>query len=90
MADFVAVIDDAGNVVSFIVFRLGLVMDNLVLPGFLSTMSSWAAFVIVDDGIGGVEDGLCRAVVLFQFNRCRIGIVPGKSMILRISAPRQA
>ena len=79
MADFVAVIDDAGNVVGFIVFRLGLVMDDLVpCRVFRPQCLLGPAFVIVDDGIGGVEDGLCRSVVLFQFNRCRIGIVPGK------------
>ena len=36
------------------------------------------AFVVVDDGVGGVQNGLRRAVVLFQLDRRRVGIVPRK------------
>ena len=77
MADFMAVVDDAGDIIGFVVFRLGLVMDDLVPRRVLCPQGLLGpAFVIVDDGIGRMEDSLRRAVVLFQFDRRRIGIVP--------------
>lgn len=77
MADFMAIVDDAGDIIGFVVFRLGLVMDDLVPRRVLCPQGLLGpAFVIVDDGIGRMEDSLRRAVVLFQFDRRRIGIVP--------------
>ena len=77
VADFMAVVDDAGDIIGFVVFRLSLVMDNLVPRRVLCPQGLLGpAFVIVDDGIGRMEDSLRRAVVLFQFDRRRIGIVP--------------
>lgn len=77
VADFMAVVDDAGDIIGFVVFRLGLVMDNLVPRRVLCPQGLLGpAFVIVDDGIGRMEDSLRRAVVLFQLNRRRIGVVP--------------
>ena len=79
MADFVAVVDGAGDVIGFVVFGLGLVMDDLVARRvFRPKCLSRPAFVVVDDGVGGVQDGLGRAVILFELDRRCVGIVPGK------------
>ena len=79
VADFVAVVDGAGDVIGFVVFGLGLVMDDLVARRvFRPKCLSRPAFVVVDDGVGGVQDGLGRAVILFELDRRCVGIVPGK------------
>ncbi len=49
--------------------------DGLALAGVGPQVLGPPPGVTGDDGVGGGQDVLCGAVILFQQNGCRIGIV---------------